>query len=296
MEPIEVAILRRKGHRPAQEDGSARGRIGGAVPRAIGPFSAAPMLWLRKEHAQERKTPAVLPLSQKLEDGIELARRSVWLASQPAAFVEALLAQASFRQFRRGEVIVELNETVSGLYFLLHGTVDVSRPRMTSELYPVHFLTPNRWFGEHAALTGIGSFAEYRARMASAALYIPRAAIQRLQTESGEFRQSLMELLSFTIRDLMEMVGDMAGLDPGKRVISKLLTLSATGSEDSGEVQAVSISQAELATICCVSRPLINQFLGKLEKTGVLKLEYRRIVILRRAGLIEALNKGLAEE
>ena len=232
-----------------------------------------------------------------MEDGLDLARRSVWLASQPQAFADALLAHASFRQFRRGEVIVDLNEAASGLYFLLQGTVDVSRPRMTSELYPVHFLTPNRWFGEHAALTGIGSFAEYRARMASSALHIPRAAIQRLQTESGEFRQSLMELLSFAIRDLMEMAGDMAGLDPGKRVVSKLLTLSANGLGGAGsDTQAVSVSQAELATICCVSRPLINQFLGKLEKSGILKLEYRRIVILRRAALIDALNKGLSEE
>lgn len=292
MERTELAIPQGHRTRSALEEDLARRKAGGSLP-----LSAAPCLWPRREHAEEKHAPTISPLSQGLEVGLDLARRSVWLASQPQPFADALLAHASFRQFRRGEVIVELNESGSGLYFLLRGTVDVSRPRMTTELYPVHFLTPNRWFGEHAAVTGMGSFAEYRARMASSALHIPRAAIQRLETGSGEFRQSLMELLSFTIRDLLEMAGDMAGLDPGKRVISKLLTLSANGPEgpDSG-MQSVSVSQAELATICCVSRPLINQLLGKLEKSGVLKLEYRRIVIRRRAGLIDALNKGLAEE
>lgn len=261
------------------------------------PVLPEPMLWLRRERAAEQSPASGKDLARKLEDGLIRARSSSWLAAQPPAFVNALLAHASYRPLRRGQVVIELNESGCGLYFLLQGAIDVSIPRLTNELFPVHFLPPYRWFGEPAALTGKGSCAEYRARMPGAALYVPRAALQALQIESAEARQSLLDLLTLHIRELMEITGDLAGLDPGRRVISKLLSLSAGGGEtDEMGSHAISISQSELAAICCVSRPSINLFLGKLEKAGLLRLEYRRILILRRQDLIAALNEGKSRE
>lgn len=240
---------------------------------------------------------AVPQPSSTAADAFEMARRSEWLSGRQQDFVDALLARGSLLQLRKGQVVIGVNEDHVGLYFLVRGAVEVSVPRLTGELFPTHLLAPNRWFGEPAALTGGKSIAEYRARTAAAVLYIPRSAIQLLQQESGDFSWAMTHLLSFSIRDLMEMAGDLAGLSPRKRVISKLLTLSSDPGEGAaGDGRAVFISHAELATLCCVSRASMSVFLGEFEAAGMLRLDYRRILILRRQALLDALNDSTVEE
>jgi CRP-like cAMP-binding protein len=246
--------------------------------------------WQRESPASARF--AVSSASPKLEEALAAARKSGWLMGQPSDFTDQLLAHASLRQYRKKQLVIEFAEAGPGLHFLLRGSVDVWVPRLTGELFPVHLVPPLQWFGELGALTGRGCFAEYYARGASSALYIPRSAITSLEAASPRFRQAFLELLSLSIKDLMEKAGDLAGLDPERRVISKLVTLSGpAGEADEDEAgHVLPLSQAELAVVSCVSRAFMNAVLAKLEKAGILKLGYRRIVVLERRRLLAALR------
>ena len=228
----------------------------------------------------------------RIEDALVIARGSAWLAVQPAAFVEKLLTNALLRQYRRGQVIIRLDQKDQGLHFLLEGAADVWVPRLTGELIPVHLVSPLGWFGEYAALTGKTGFAEYCARVETTALVIPRSAIVALELENPIYRDVFLELLAHSVRSLLWMSGDLAGLDPVKRVISKLLTLAgANGSDNERRECVINMSQAELSVACCVSRPTMNLILGKLEKMELVKPGYRRIVVLERQGLLAALKE-----
>ena len=225
------------------------------------------------------------------EEAMAAARRSPWLSCQPRGFTDALLARASLHRFTRNQIIIGLEEADTSLHFLLQGAVEVAVPRLTLELFPVHIIAGGQWFGEHGAVTGRPSFAEYRARTLSSTLAIPRAALAELETDHPDGRAALVELLSFTIRTQMEMAGDLAGLDAENRVRSKLLTLSAVSGMRPGEDEvSVPISQEDLAVVSCVSRPTVCKILRKLEEAGTIRLGYRRIEILRRGDLLSALR------
>lgn len=225
-----------------------------------------------------------------LEEAVAAARRSPWLSDQPRGFGDALLARACLQRFAKNQIIIGLEED-TGLHFLLLGAVEVAVPRLTLELFPVHIIAGGQWFGEHGAVTGKPSFAEYRARTLSSTLTIPRAAIAELEAHHPGGRAAFVELLSFTIRTQMEMAGDLSGLDAENRVRSKLLTLSAAaGMRAAGDGVSVPISQEDLAVVSCVSRPTVCKVLRKLEDAGTIRLGYRRIEILRRGELLSALR------
>lgn len=226
-----------------------------------------------------------------LEEAIAAARGSPWLSGQPRAFADALLARASLQRFTKNQMIIRLEEADTSLHFLLQGAVEVAVPRVTLELFPVHIIASGQWFGEHGAVTGKPSFAEYRARTLSSTLAIPRAALVELETEHSGGHTALIELLSFTIRAQMEMAGDLAGFDAENRVRSKLLTLSAVSGMKAGDGEVtVPISQEDLAVVSCVSRPTVCKILRKLEVAGTIRLGYRRIEILRREDLLAVLR------
>jgi CRP-like cAMP-binding protein len=228
----------------------------------------------------------------RLDVAVAAARKSSWLSGQPSAFVERLLASASLRHHRKSRTIIEFDQQDQGLHFLVEGAVDVCVPRSTGELLPVHLIAPRHWFGELGALTGQRCFAEYGARQASTSLYIPRHAIVALEAEAPAYRAALMELLARAVRHLLWASGDLTGLDPMGRVISKLLTLTGSGTaEGSEEEQTLSISQSELGAACCLSRSTMNLILAKLEKAGLVRAGYRQIVVLRRKGLLAYLSE-----
>lgn len=238
---------------------------------------------------QEPLTPA----GPSLHDSRVVARQSNWLMAQPADFAQRLLAHASLRQYRKRQVISGIDDENPGLHFLIRGAVDVWVPRPTGELIPIHLVPAHHWFGGVGAMTGHAGLTAYHACTASWALSIPRATIRAMEMEKPAYRQAFLDLLAMSVRDMMEMTSDLVGLDAEKRVISKLLTLSGTEGRAAMDTEgyALPVSQSELAIVSNASRATTNAILAKLEKAGIVKLGYRRVLVLRRSGLLAALGK-----
>lgn len=228
-----------------------------------------------------------------LHEARAMARQSRWLMGQAPDFAQRLLAQASFRHYRKRQVICGIDEESPGLHFLVRGAVDVWVPRPTGELIPIHLITARHWFGGIGALTGHAGLAAYHACTASWALCIPRSAIRQMETEHPAARQVFLDLLAFSVREMMEMTSDLVGLDAEKRVISKLVTLSGTEGRAALDKDgyALPVSQSELAIVSNTSRATTNAILAKLEKAGILKLGYRKVLVLKRRALLAALGQ-----
>ncbi len=228
-----------------------------------------------------------------LHDAREMARNSRWLLAQPGDFAQRLLAHASLRHYRKRQVICGIDDETQGLHFLVRGAVDVWVPRPTGELIPIHLVPARHWFGGIGAMTGHAGLAAHHACTSSWALSIPRSAIRTLEAEHPSFRQAFLDLLAASVRDMMEMTSDLVGLDAEKRVIAKLVTLSGMEGRAAldKEGYALPVSQSELAMVSSVSRATTNAILAKLEKAGILRLGYRKVLVLKRSALLAALGQ-----
>jgi CRP-like cAMP-binding protein len=240
---------------------------------------------------QAAMPPGNLPLkaAPTLEQARDAARASAWLFPQPGHIQEALLGESTLQKFDKNQKIINFEDQGSNLYFLVQGSVEVgmARPRAGGRLFPVHIVTSLNWFGEHGAVTGKASFAEFRARSACSALVIDRAALQALAAQDASIQQVLLELLSGAIRSYLELAGDVSGLDVEDRVRSKLFALSASAPPATdGKGVDIPMSREELAIVASVSRASACNVLSSLQDAGVVKLGYRRITVLRRDELL----------
>lgn len=215
-----------------------------------------------------------------------VACSSPWLSQQAASFREGLVARGSVIRFARGEKIVGLEERNVSLHFLLEGAVQVSAPRADGEVVPVHVISPLEWFGEHGAVTGEPSFAEYRAQLQCVALVVPRADFLDLAEGQDAHRAAVLSLLAMAVRSSFEIAGGLSGLRPEARVRSKLHTLSCSGFTDRNGHHIISISQDELAAVSCVSRSVVSKVLMQLIGEGTISSSYRRITVRDRAKLL----------
>lgn len=227
----------------------------------------------------------------RLRSASSLARMSSWLAAQPRDFAEALLSTARLREFTAGAVVIGINDVNTGLHFLVQGCVQLTVPRPHQELSLAHIILPGEWFGEVSALSDLGSPGEYRARGRCVTLSVPRTDLALLQQHCTTTASAMITLLAAASRRLTEVMADAAGLDPVGRVISKLLTLSATASGTEGsDARLLPVTQFELAELCSVSRATIRKVIRELEGRQAVDCRYREIRILSQRILVDALR------
>lgn len=243
----------------------------------------APPAWKEMAQAERLPTKAPPPLSQALA----AARQSSWLAEQPAGFCDALLKLASFRRFDKNQIITRLDDEGSSLHFLLHGAVEMLVPWSAQDILPVHIVSPLEWFGEYGAITGKSNFAEYRARTPCSAVAISHASLVLLKAQEPGFHEAIIGLLATAMRTHLEWAAALTGNDAGNRIRSRLFHLAGAAKQMPGENGiVVPLSQEEIAIVTSVSRATVSKVLKQLQDEGIIRLGYRKIVVLERDELI----------
>jgi len=204
---------------------------------------------------------------------------SAWLSRQTNEFRQSFLEQASIQTASVNKVIIGLHDEDHPLYFLHRGCIEVSIPRPGDELAAVHFIQSGSWFGEHGALSGRNGIAEYRAHKPCTLLALPRRALAS-HAHAEHVMQAMVDLMSLNFRTYLDITGTLMEQRPEHRVQSRILTLlSGEGNVRTDGAIILPLSQEELASLCCVSRPTVNKILRQMEALGWVDLGYRCIKI-----------------
>jgi CRP-like cAMP-binding protein len=92
--------------------------------------------------------------------------------------------------------------------------------------------------------------------------------------------QAMVDLMSLNFRTYLDITGTLMEQRPEHRVQSRILTLlSGEGNARTDGAIILPLSQEELASLCCVSRPTVNKILRQMEALGWVDLGYRCIKI-----------------
>ena len=186
-------------------------------------------------------------------------------------------------QFQRGELIFHRDDPADRMHIISQGTVRVSITSEDGREKDIALLQTGECFGEMALLDG-------SSRSATATA----TAIEHSQT-FGLFRQDFMDfleehpqvvaettsLLTRRLRNVNQMLGDMAFLDVPTRLAKQLLDLAGTyaGDESQSGAVEVPIGQEELARLVGASRETISRALNSYWRLGILTTSHRRVTI-----------------
>lgn len=222
----------------------------------------------------------------------QVARGSGWLSEQPASFQDDVLSRCHLRSFRDKETIVHMGDEASGIYCLVAGAVRIEFPTPGGDYKIISLKQPVFWFGQGSSLTRRGRPVTTTAASQVSVLHLTLPEFERLIENAAYCRAfSLLNLEHFN--EAMQMLTHLLVNDVERRVALRLALLAERS--DHRLPASVPVTQADLAEMCGLSRPTVQQVLSTFEQRGLIRAGYRRIEIVDAKGLVahgENLSSG----
>ena len=191
------------------------------------------------------------------------------------------------RRYQRGEVIFHQDDPADRLHIIVHGRVRISITSEDGREKDIALLQPGECFGEMALLDGSRRSATASAIEPLETVTLFREDFLEFLDQHSEVAAETTSLLTRRLRDVNQMLGDLAFLDVPTRVAKQLLALAETSAGDAewqGPVE-VSVGQEELARLVGASRETVSRVLNSYCRQGILLTSHRRITIKDRQAL-----------
>lgn len=212
------------------------------------------------------------------------------LRGLPDEDVRRVLAAARRRRFSRGEVIFHDGDLADTLHLIASGRVAVRVTTPLGDTATMAMFGPGDVLGEMALLTAPGTSspgvrtATVIAIEASETLVIHQDVFAALRREHPSVTDVLVRILAERVRDLTVNLVEALYVPADKRVLRRLLTISALYAHGEGEV-VVPLTQEDLAGLAGTTRPTVNRVLREEEKRGSLRLGRGKVEILDRGAI-----------
>ena len=191
--------------------------------------------------------------------------------------LQEIAESGNFRTAEKGEIVMDIGDTIQGLPMLLQGAVKVLRVDGNGDEMLLYFLES----GDSCAMT-LGSFfgsskssiravAEQNSKM----VIVPLEQVHHWMGEYADFRLLVFESFNTRLKELIESMDSLAFMDLHGRV-AKYLTdrVKVNGST------TLDTTHAEIAADLHSSRVVVSRILKQLEREGILELHRNRIEVI----------------
>lgn len=211
-----------------------------------------------------------------------------WLAGAAPGTLDFLIEDASLVRYRRGAVISTPGMAIEYLLVVISGNVQVGSGTARGRRFVQSYAPPGAPFSLIGVIDGLGSIHEKRAHEQCEILRIPKASLMTAMQRDIGFLQSILLLLAQRARGLHGALFDASVLPLATRLARQLLALMVdygTALIDDGQLLGLRVSQDDLASMIGVTRQRLNVELKRMEREGVVRLAYSRIMVLDEARL-----------
>ena len=217
------------------------------------------------------------------EKAADLARGRGWLAAQPVRFQEDLLARCHLRSYREKEALYHVGDPCTGVFCLVSGAIKVEFAALGGEYKTAAVKQPVCWFGQGACFRRAGYLVAVTAATAITVLHLPVHEFERLIENPAHCRSFALLTLDHLDEALL-VLGQMLIGDVEGKIAARLTLLADAPGQ--GQPIVVPITQQDLAEMCGLSRPTVQQALASLERRGLVRAGYRKIEILDLPNLL----------
>jgi len=207
-------------------------------------------------------------------EAIALVSGTGWLARQTADFRKAFLERVSLRKFQAGTPIYRAGAPPSGMFGLVVGQWSLQVP--PSDVM-ISVQGPGRWAGDAAALRRRPTMISIRAITDCRALHLSQPDFDQL-VRDPECCRTIAALTAEGLGEAVTVVSNLIQPNGELRVAQRLLTFIGLYGDDRRVF--TDVSQADLATMCGLSRQTLNKVLKSFQDAGVIVTAYRRLEIL----------------
>ncbi len=208
---------------------------------------------------------------------IELLRGTELFAELTDEALNRVVANATSRELRRGDVVFEEGEVSEHLYVVEDGRIAIASKSVDGRESVFALMERGELFGEMGLLDLLPRSAEARALEPSQITEIPYAPVRAVFEENPTLLWGVVALLSGRLRSMDAQLADSVFLDVTGRTAKRLLELA--GEQDEF---LLPITQEELAGMVGASRERVNKAIASFVRLGWIDQSDRRYAILDR--------------
>jgi CRP/FNR family cyclic AMP-dependent transcriptional regulator len=207
----------------------------------------------------------------------DLIRGTELFAELDPHALDRIVASATIREVRRGDVIFSEGAVADHLYVVDDGRIAIASKSDDGRESVFALMERGELFGEMPLLDGLGRSAEARALEPSIIIEIPYQPVREVFEEKPELLWGVVALLAGRLRTMDSALADSVFLDVTGRTAKRLLELA--GEEDEF---LLPITQEELAGMVGASRERVNKAIASFVRLGWIDQSERRYTILDR--------------
>lgn len=203
------------------------------------------------------------------------------LAGLGEADRRAVLALATRRRYKRGEVVFHEGDPGDTFHHIVKGRVAVRVATAAGDVATIAVLGLGEGFGEQALLEpGQRRTASVVALEPTETVLLTRAAFEEARSAHPSVNQVLIDHLAQQVRRLTERHTDALFLSAGSRVAKRLLELDELygGTE-------IAVTQEDLASLAGTTRPTANRALQAAIEAGEVTASRGRLRVVDREAL-----------
>ncbi|MBK9136140.1 MAG: Crp/Fnr family transcriptional regulator [Betaproteobacteria bacterium] len=214
-----------------------------------------------------------------------LLRHSLWAAALAPEELERVVRETHERRLPIGGHAVRCGEPADKWFGVIDGLLKMSVSRADGRHSTFTGVTAGGWAGEGTLLKP-GSRWRYDgiAVRPTRLACVPRATFERLVSTSLPFNRFLLQHLNARLSLFIGLVEYDRLLGPDARVARCLASLLDPDLYPQADSH-VQLSQEEIGLLCAVSRQRANESLHRLERAGLLRVEYGGVTLLDPRGL-----------
>lgn len=207
---------------------------------------------------------------------IDFLRSLPYFSALAPEEIERIASATSKRSFAKGEVLFLEGEPCQGLYVVKSGRIRIFKSSPQGREQVLFIAQERDTFNDVPVFDGGPNPASASALEASTVYIIPKEMILSLLANSP-IAQTIVKLLAERLRHLTAVVEDLSFRSVVSRLAKMLLDLAVA---ERGSSPVPRLTQDEMATIVGSVRDVVGRALRTLERTGAIKIEGQRILIL----------------
>ena len=205
------------------------------------------------------------------------------VAGVPEADVRRLISVARRRSFSRGEVVFHRDDPADSLHLVQKGRFAVRIMTPLGDTVTIAVRGPGDSFGEMALVDDDARRSATVAALEDAETFaVYQADFHRLRAEHPEVNGVLIGFLAAEVRRQNQLLLEALYVSAEKRVLRRLVELTASSGPRNGEI---ALTQEQLAELAGTSRATVNRVLREEQSRGTVELRRGKTTVLQHEEL-----------
>jgi CRP/FNR family cyclic AMP-dependent transcriptional regulator len=212
-------------------------------------------------------------------DALKLMSAHGWLSRRPMLFREEVIRRSRLKHFNPGESLYNTGDGPAGMFGLISGQMLIRLPPADTV---GSVANPGTWLGDATCFMSEPRWVSLTAGSELQVLHLSQADFDDMIRDAENCRHFAINTAE-SLAEATTVISNLTQPDSEIRVAQRLLTFMGVHNE--ARVRALTMSQADLATMCGLSRQTLSKVLAGLVARGIIAVHYRRIEIIDPAAL-----------